>query len=177
MHDGLIYMVAMAGPMRVYDAATLDQVYAARLDMNTIMFAYPYPHGSGVCASPALGGKNIYFFGNGGHSMVIKPGRTFELVAENRIERLMPGFPESGGPSNEGFYPETRSARPSSTATASTTRRKGISTASARSSPGRKRAQRRPGRVTRPRGIMMTSARAEGNIPPSELRRGVFHRM
>jgi hypothetical protein len=82
--------------------------------MNTIMFAYPYPHGSGVCASPALGGKNIYIFGNGGHSMVIKPGRKFDVVAENRIERLMAGHYQGGIalPSDLGFYPECTVSSP-----------------------------------------------------------------
>jgi outer membrane protein assembly factor BamB len=114
IHDGLIYTVAMGGPLRVYDAETLDPVYRVRLDMNTIMFAYPYPHGSGVCASPALGGKNIFIFGNGGHSMVIKPGRTFEVVAENRIERLMPGGYQAGLAvlSEQGFYPECTVSSP-----------------------------------------------------------------
>jgi outer membrane protein assembly factor BamB len=115
VHDGLIYTVAMAGPLRVYDAETLAPVYSVRLDMNTIMFAYPYPHGSGVCASPALGGKHIYIFGNGGHSMVIKPGRKFELVAENRIERLLPGryrgsYPPV--PANQGAHPECTVSSP-----------------------------------------------------------------
>ncbi|HUW55553.1 MAG TPA: hypothetical protein VMZ92_02885, partial [Planctomycetota bacterium] len=114
IHDGLIYAVAMGGPLRVYDAETLKLVYRVRLDMNTIMFAYPYPHGSGVCASPALGGKNIYVFGNGGHSMVIKPGRTFEVLTENRIERLMPGHYQGGMavPSDQGFYPECTVSSP-----------------------------------------------------------------
>ncbi|HUW55226.1 MAG TPA: hypothetical protein VMZ92_01190 [Planctomycetota bacterium] len=112
--DGLIYTVAMGGPLRVYDEKTLEPVYSVRLDMNTIMFAYPYPHGSGVCGSPALGGKNIYIFGNGGHTMVIKPGRKFEVVAENRIERLMPGHYQGGFalPSDQGFYPECTASSP-----------------------------------------------------------------
>ena len=114
VHDGLVYTVATGGPLRVYDAETLQPVYAVRLDMNTMMFAYPYPHGSGVCASPALGGRNIYIFGNGGHAMVIKPGRKFEPVAENRIERLMPGHYQGGVslPSDQGFYPECTVSSP-----------------------------------------------------------------
>ncbi|HUW55000.1 MAG TPA: hypothetical protein VMZ92_00035, partial [Planctomycetota bacterium] len=114
VHDGLVYSVATGGPLRVFDAETLEAVYSVRLDMNTIMFAYPYPHGSGVCASPALGGKHIYIFGNGGHTMVIKPGRTFEVVAENRIERLMPGHYQGGVslPSDQGFYPECTVSSP-----------------------------------------------------------------
>jgi len=114
VHDGLVYTVAMGGPLRVYDAGTLELVYSVRLDMNTLMWAYPYPHGSGVCASPALGGKYIYVFGNGGHAMVIKPGRKFEIVAENRIERLLPGHYTSHGglPADQGFYAECTVSSP-----------------------------------------------------------------
>ncbi len=114
VHDGLVYTVAMGGPLRVFDQETMDLVYSTRLDMNTIMFAYPYPNGSGICASPALAGKNIYIFGNGGHSMVMKPGRKFEAVAENRIERLMAGHYQGGMalPSNQGFYPECIASSP-----------------------------------------------------------------
>jgi hypothetical protein len=46
--------------------------------------------------------------------MVIKPGRKFEVVAENRIERLMPGLLESvmAVPSDKGFYPECTVSSP-----------------------------------------------------------------
>jgi len=68
-----------------------------------------------VCASPALGGKYIYLFGSGGHAVVIKPGRKFELVAENRIERLLHGryrgsYPPV--PSNQGTHPECTVSSP-----------------------------------------------------------------
>lgn len=66
-------------------------------------------------ASPTLGGKYIYIFGNGGHSVVIKPGRKFELVAENRIERLMPGRYKGSYPpvpSNQGAHPECTVSSP-----------------------------------------------------------------
>jgi hypothetical protein len=70
---------------------SLKHVYARLLDLNPITWAYPYPHGSGVCASPTLAGKYIYLFGGNGTTLVIKPGRTYEVVAKNRIERLLPG--------------------------------------------------------------------------------------
>ena len=91
VHEGLIYHVTTNGILRVIDAETLRLVYERRLDLNTITHVYPYPYGSGVCASPTLGGKYIYLWGNGGMTLVIKPGRTYEVVAKNHIERLLPG--------------------------------------------------------------------------------------
>ena len=114
VHEGLIYTVTTGGVLRVIEAETLRLVYAQYLDLNTIAWAYPYPHGAGVCASPTLGGKYIYIWGNGGMAVVIKPGRTFERVATNRIERLLWG--RLGGtrpdPSREGQYPECTGSSP-----------------------------------------------------------------
>jgi len=90
-HDGLIYTISVGGVLRVEEKETGDRVYARLLDLNPITWAYPYPHGSGVCASPTLAGQHIYLFGPNGLTLVIKPGRKYERVARNRIERLLPG--------------------------------------------------------------------------------------
>ncbi len=94
VHDGLIYTVTTGGVLRV-EEPTFKHVYARLLDLYPITWAYPYPHGSGVCASPTLAGKYIYLFGGNGTTLVIKPGRTYERVAKNRIERLLPGIMEA----------------------------------------------------------------------------------
>jgi len=114
VHDGLIYTISMGGVLRVIDAETLKPVYTRRLGLNTITWAYPYPHGSGVCASPTLGGKYIYLWGNGGTTFVIKPGRTFEVVATNRIERLLCGHFMGGmaHASKKGHYAECTVSSP-----------------------------------------------------------------
>ncbi len=92
IHDGLCYTITTSGILRVFDARTLKPVYNQWLGLNTIKApAYPYPLASGVCASPTLGGKYIYIWGGTGMTYVIKPGPKFELVARNRIERLLPG--------------------------------------------------------------------------------------
>ena len=90
-HDGLIYTITLAGILRVEEKESRERVYARLVDLMPITYAYPYPHGSGVCASPALAGKYIYLFSPNGLTLVIKPGRTYERVAKNRIERLLPG--------------------------------------------------------------------------------------
>ena len=95
-HNGLIYSITLGGVLRVEDYNANAPIYSRLLDLNPITWAYPYPYGSGVCASPTLAGNHIYFFGGNGQTLVIKPGRTYELVAKNRIERLLTGK-EGGG--------------------------------------------------------------------------------
>jgi len=114
VHEGIVYSVTMSGPFRAHDEQTKKLVYSTRIDLNTFRFFYPYPYASGVCASPTLGGKNIYMFGNGGSALVIKPGRTFEVVAENRIERLQSGFSQWSYmvPSKANWYPECTVSSP-----------------------------------------------------------------
>jgi hypothetical protein len=96
VHNGLIYTISIGGVLRVMEEGTMKHICIRLLDLNPITWAYPYPHGSGVCASPTLAGNYIYLFGGNGTTLVIKPGRTYELVAKNRIERLLPGVLEGG---------------------------------------------------------------------------------
>lgn len=90
IHDGLIYTISTGGLLRV-EEEFLKHVYAKLLYFNPITWAYPYPHGAGVCASPTLAGNNVYLFGSTGTALVIKPGPKYEVVARNRIERLLTG--------------------------------------------------------------------------------------
>ncbi|MFB3892675.1 MAG: hypothetical protein ACE15C_11700 [Phycisphaerae bacterium] len=108
VHDGLIYTITTNAVLYVIDATTLKSVYTARLGLNTITHAYPYPHGSGVCASPTLAGDYVYLTGNGGSTIIIKAGRKFEVVAANRIECILPGRHEGTGINQalEGWRPE-----------------------------------------------------------------------
>ena len=106
--------------------------------MNTLKGqAYPYPANSGVCASPTLGGKNIYLWGNGGTSIRPQAGteiRSFRM--KNHIERVIPGnqnmanywYQYHGLTKAMGFTANARSPRRSSTTTASITRANGSST-------------------------------------------------
>ena len=95
-HDGLVYTLSVGGVLRAeeYDGA---RVYARLTDLAPITYAYPYPHGAGCCASPTLAGNYIYVLGGNGLALVVKPGRTYERVAKNRIERLLPGRLEGHG--------------------------------------------------------------------------------
>ena len=91
IHDGLIYTMGFGGVLRVFDSETLARVYERQLDFVPVTYAYPYPYGAGVCASPTLGGKYVYLWGATGTTIVIEPGREFKQVAMNRIESAIEG--------------------------------------------------------------------------------------
>lgn len=72
VHRGLVYYVNRGGAMYCLDAKTGEQVYAKRV--------------AGSCwAQPIAAGDYIYFFGKDGVTTVIKSGRKFEKVADNRL--------------------------------------------------------------------------------------------
>ena len=91
IHDGLVYAMGFGGVLRVFDADKLQLVYERQLDFVPITYAYPYPYGAGVCASPTLGGKYIYLWGATGTTIVIEPGRQFKQIAINTIESAIEG--------------------------------------------------------------------------------------
>jgi hypothetical protein len=87
-HDGLVYMVDVVGMLSVVDANTYEIVYQKLLDVDN----GPAGIARGTLgASPALAGKYIYVFGNGGTCLVIEPGRKFKQVAKNRVESYCNG--------------------------------------------------------------------------------------
>ena len=90
-HDGLAYTVTMGGVLRVQELESNKPVYLKLLDLNSVTWSYPYPHGGGCAASPTMAGNYVYLLGGNGTTLVIKPGRTYERVAKNHIERLVPG--------------------------------------------------------------------------------------
>jgi len=91
VHDGLVYSIGYGGVIRVLDAETFELVYERQLDFVPVTYAYPYPWGAGVCASPTLGGRYIYLWGSTGTTIVIEPGREYKQVAMNRIESAIEG--------------------------------------------------------------------------------------
>ena len=87
-YDRLVYMVDVDGLLSVVDANTYEVVYQKMLDVDNI----PGGVSRGTLgASPALGGKYIYIFGNGGTCLVIQPGRQYKQISKNRIEHYCVG--------------------------------------------------------------------------------------
>ena len=90
--DDLIYMIGDAGIASCVDAKTGVQVWQQRL-------------GGEYSASPVYADGRLWFFGEDGKTTVLKPGRVFEQVAENRLEE---GFMASPAIVGKAFYLRTR---------------------------------------------------------------------
>jgi outer membrane protein assembly factor BamB len=74
-HDGLLYAVGRRGILDVTDATTGESVYRKRLDIGEFF------------ASPALAGGLIFSASRNGETLVLRPGRAFDQVALNPLER------------------------------------------------------------------------------------------
>lgn len=70
--DGLIYTVDTKNNMICIDASTGEDIWTARQRAN-------------FNASPVLAAGNIYFFSIRGEGLVIKPGRKYDVVAQNQL--------------------------------------------------------------------------------------------
>jgi outer membrane protein assembly factor BamB len=93
-HDGLLYSVGERGILSVTDAKTGKGVYRKRLDFD----------GGRVDASLCLAGGLLFVSNTGGTTLVIRPGREFELVAKNDLE----GFSSSLAFAGPRMYVRTR---------------------------------------------------------------------
>ena len=90
--DGLIYMVGDTGIASCVDAGTGEIVWQKRI-------------GDEYSASPVYADGRIYFFSEQGRTVVIRPGRTFEQLAENM---LGDGFMASPAIVGKAFYLRSR---------------------------------------------------------------------
>lgn len=75
LFEGLLYAINRAGQLSVLDAATGALVY----DQKTGLKNDVYP-------SPTLVGKNILLSDSKGKTIVIKPGKSYAVLAENVLE-------------------------------------------------------------------------------------------
>jgi outer membrane protein assembly factor BamB len=90
-HEGLVYCVSSDGVLSVVDVAKGKVAYQQLLDADLFMHSNYGAGRGGMSASPTLAGKYIYLFGNQGTCLVIEPGRSFKLVARNRVENMVNG--------------------------------------------------------------------------------------
>jgi outer membrane protein assembly factor BamB len=71
-YDRVVYMANDVGVLTAVDAATGERIWQERVD--------------GVfSASPAAGGGHVYFVSEGGDTIVVKAGRTPQVVARNSL--------------------------------------------------------------------------------------------
>jgi len=90
--DGLIYMVNDAGIASCVEAKTGEQVWQERI-------------GGEYSASPVYADGKLWFFSEDGKTVVLKPGRTFERLAENKLDD---GFLASPAIAGKAFFLRTR---------------------------------------------------------------------
>ncbi len=90
--DNLIYMINDTGIASCIDANTGEQVWQQRI-------------GGEYSASPVYADGKIWLFSEDGKTMVIRPGRTYESLAENKLAE---GFLASPAIAGKAFYLRTR---------------------------------------------------------------------
>jgi outer membrane protein assembly factor BamB len=90
--DDLIYMIGDTGIASCVEAKTGEVVWQKRL-------------GGEYSASPVYADGKIWMFSEDGKTTAIKPGRTFELLAENQLDD---GFLASPAIAGKAFYLRTR---------------------------------------------------------------------
>jgi len=76
-HQGVAYFVNDVGVVTGFDLATGKELFSERT--------------AGPCwASPVAAGDRVYFFGKGGTTTVLKAGKTFDVLATNKLWADMP---------------------------------------------------------------------------------------
>jgi len=90
--DGLIYTAADESFLTCIEAATGQTVWTERI-------------GGKYAASPIYADGRLYFLDQQGATTVIKPGRTFEVLAKNTLDD---GFMASPAASGKAFFLRTR---------------------------------------------------------------------
>lgn len=90
--DGLIYVINDTGIASCIEAKTGEVVWQKRI-------------GGEYSASPVYADSKIWLFNEEGKTTVLKPGRTFEVLAENQLDE---GFLASPAIVGKAFYLRTR---------------------------------------------------------------------
>ena len=73
IHDGLVYVMEDNGIASCFDAQTGEEVWKKRI-------------GGKYSASPLLAGGHLFFGSHDGKVVVLKPGKSGEVVADNQLD-------------------------------------------------------------------------------------------
>jgi outer membrane protein assembly factor BamB len=87
VYDGLAYILTDNGILSAYDAATGARAYQRRLSSRAGSFS----------ASPVAADGRIYFASEDGQVIVIRAGRTFEVLATNEMDEVCMATPALSG--------------------------------------------------------------------------------
>ena len=88
VHDGLAYLLNNAGVLTVVDVERMEIVYQKYLDLDQST-GWGEAAARGIGISPVLAGEHLFVFGATGACVVLKPGRTYQKVAKNKIEHTL----------------------------------------------------------------------------------------
>ena len=83
-YQGVIYMSTDNGILSAVDASNGERLWQERV-------------GGTFSASPIAGDGKVYFVSEGGETIVIKAGRTFEIIARNQLDGHFVASPAAGG--------------------------------------------------------------------------------
>jgi outer membrane protein assembly factor BamB len=83
-YQGVIYMSTDNGILSAVDASNGERLFQERV-------------GGTFSASPIAGDGKVYFVSEGGETIVIKAGRTFEVIARNKLDGHFVASPAAGG--------------------------------------------------------------------------------
>jgi outer membrane protein assembly factor BamB len=88
LHDGVLYAIARRGQFSAFDAATGKEIYQQKL-----LLAATEKEVNAAYSSITLAGDALYFTGMDGSVVVVKPGRKYEELARNRVEKDLRSTP------------------------------------------------------------------------------------
>jgi outer membrane protein assembly factor BamB len=83
-YNGIVYSIEMSGGLAAVDVEGKKSLYRRSLDGYNRYNRFLY----GVCASPTLGGKNIYVTDDAGYTHIIQPGPEFKELGKNILENI-----------------------------------------------------------------------------------------
>ena len=86
LHDGLLYALTDNGILSAYDVKSGERIYQERV-----------AGGSGFSASPVIAGSRLYLSSEDGDVYVVKAGRTYELLATNKMGEPLMATPAISG--------------------------------------------------------------------------------
>jgi outer membrane protein assembly factor BamB len=87
VYDGLLYVCTDNGILSAYDAKTGERIYQQRVG----------PGSSGFSASPVAADGRLYLASEDGDIFVVRAGRTYELLATNRMGEVTMATPALSG--------------------------------------------------------------------------------
>jgi outer membrane protein assembly factor BamB len=87
VYEGLLYVLRDSGILTVYDVRTGARAYQSRLS----------PRAGSFSASPVAAAGRIYFASEDGHVVVVRAGRTFQVLATNDMNDVCMATPALSG--------------------------------------------------------------------------------